>query len=432
MKNDIEQTNNENNQQIIVFLENRLSDLPDNMKESWNQIKEVLITNLDINGDKESMWQKSILELICKQENYEALKSWQLLLLNISNTDPKYWDWEEYWANCKENNRSYWDKHATCYYKIECLKKEREKIADLLLEMFGNEKIKETAKMGSYGIQSVLEIMKNIPLINQEYLKRLEGERLEEFLKWRTNNNINETIDWGNEEKISVVVIKKFIEREKEKLEAELIELKNKRNQGEDIESEIISESAISEMEIKKADLVSQMEKEKSELKRLIEPAKGKLSEEMQDIFEELFKIQTEIIRRGNDFVKGKLEGMKWVLNKKLFTEELQGILDKQAKIIHLEEELATLEKKLNKLTGKTQTSSGEQREEVRTEAGEDTVQSGEEEIAQHPNQETDSEQEKQKLIELFTSELKKYTNEEIAAQVVQRAEQQSKHWKND
>jgi len=34
MKNDIEQTNNENNQQIIVFLENRLSDLPDNMKES--------------------------------------------------------------------------------------------------------------------------------------------------------------------------------------------------------------------------------------------------------------------------------------------------------------------------------------------------------------------------------------------------------------
>jgi len=93
-----------------------------------------------------------------------------------------------------------------------------------------------------------------------------------------------------------------------------------------------------------------------------------------------------------------------------------------------LEEELATLEKKLNKLTGKTQTSSGEQREEVRTEAGEDTVQSGEEEIAQHPNQETDSEQEKQKLIELFTSELKKYTNEEIAAQVVQRAEQQSKH----
>jgi len=108
-----------------------------------------------------------------------------------------------------------------------------------------------------------------------------------------------------------VVVIKKFIEREKEKLEAELIELKNKRNQGEDIESEIISESAISEMEIKKADLVSQMEKEKSELKRLIEPAKGKLSEEMQDIFEELFKIQTEIIRRGNDFVKGKLEGMK-------------------------------------------------------------------------------------------------------------------------
>jgi len=62
------------------------------------------------------------------------------------------------------------------------LKKEREKIANLLLEMFSNEKIKETAKMGSYGIQSVLEIMKNIPLINQEYLKRLEEERLEEFL----------------------------------------------------------------------------------------------------------------------------------------------------------------------------------------------------------------------------------------------------------
>jgi len=108
-----------------------------------------------------------------------------------------------------------------------------------------------------------------------------------------------------------VVVIKKMIEREKEKLEAELIELKQKRNQGSNAESEDISESTIVEMEAKGADLISQIEKEKSELKQLIEPAKGKLSEEMQDIFEELFKIQTEIIRRGNDFVKGKLEGMK-------------------------------------------------------------------------------------------------------------------------
>jgi len=108
-----------------------------------------------------------------------------------------------------------------------------------------------------------------------------------------------------------VVVIKKFIEREKEKLEAELIELKQKKNQGNNTEFENISESAIVEMEVKKADLISQIEKEKSELEQLIEPAKVKLSEEMQDVFEELFKIQTEIIRRGNDFVKGKLEGMK-------------------------------------------------------------------------------------------------------------------------
>jgi len=34
MKEDIEQTNIKNNQQIIVFLESKLSDLPDNMKES--------------------------------------------------------------------------------------------------------------------------------------------------------------------------------------------------------------------------------------------------------------------------------------------------------------------------------------------------------------------------------------------------------------
>jgi len=48
--------------------------------------------------------------------------------------------------------------------------------------MFNNN-IKETAKMGSYGIQSILEIMKNVPLIDQEYVKNLEEERLEEFLE---------------------------------------------------------------------------------------------------------------------------------------------------------------------------------------------------------------------------------------------------------
>ena len=430
MKENIEQTNIKNNQQAIVFLKSKLPDLPDNMKEDWNQIQEILAKSPDITDDQETVWQKSLLELIYnRQKNYEVLTSWQSLLLNISNVDPKYWNWEEYWVHCQEINYDYWGKHATCYYKIAHLKKEREKIANLLLEMFSNEKIKETAKMGSYGIQSVLEIMKNIPLINQEYLKRLEEERLEEFLTWRTNNNINETIDWGNEEKISVVVIKKFIEREKEKLEAELIELKQKKNQGNNTEFENISESAIVEMEVKKADLISQIEKEKSELEQLIEPAKVKLSEEMQDVFEELFKIQTEIIRRGNDFVKGKLEGMKWVLNKKLSAEELQNILDKQAKIIHLEEELATLEKKLNKLTGKTQTFSSEQKEKVKeTETEENTDQAKEEKLAQQQSQEVDSEQEKQKLIELFTNELKKYTNEEITAQVVQRAEQQTRY----
>ena len=428
MKVNIEQTNIKNNQQAIVFLESKLPDLPDNMKEDWNQIQEILAKSPDIIDDQETVWQKNLLELIYnRQKNHEVLTSWQSLLLNIANVDPKYWDWEEYWVHCREINYDYWGKHATCYYKIAHLKKEREKIANLLLEMFNNEKIKETAKMGSYGIQSVLEVMKNIPLISQEYLKSLEEERLEEFLTWRTNNNINETIDWGNEEKISVVVIKKMIEREKEKLEAELIELKQKRNQGSNAESEDISESTIVEMEAKGADLISQIEKEKSELKQLIEPAKGKLSEEMQDIFEELFKIQTEIIRRGNDFVKGKLEGMKWVLNKKLFTEELQNILDKQTKIIHLEEELATLEKKLNKLTGKTQTFSSGQKAEVK-ETEENTAQTQEEKLTQQQSQEVNSEQEKQKLIELFTNELKKYTSEEITAQVVQQAEQQTKY----
>src|SRR5436309_1536618 len=101
-----------------------------------------------------------------------------------------------------------------------------------------------------------------------------------------------------------------MIEREKEKLEAELSELRKKRNQGNNSELEEVSESAIAEMETKRTDLSSQVEKEKAELVQLTEPAKEKLSEEMQDIFEELFKIQTEIIRRGNSFVKGKLEGM--------------------------------------------------------------------------------------------------------------------------
>ena len=144
-KNNIEQVNIENNQKLINFLENRLPDLPDRMKENWTQIQEILAKSPDIIEDEKTVWQKSLLELISnEQKNYEFLESWQLLLINIANTDPNYWDWEEYWVHCQENNHNYWDKHATCYYKIARLKKERGKVADLLLGMFRNDKIKET------------------------------------------------------------------------------------------------------------------------------------------------------------------------------------------------------------------------------------------------------------------------------------------------
>ncbi|RHZ37475.1 hypothetical protein GvMRE_I1g381 [endosymbiont GvMRE of Glomus versiforme] len=73
------------------------------MKESWSQIREILVKSPDINEDEETVWQGSLLELICKQENYEVLKSWQSLLINLANVDPNYWDWEEYWIHCKEN-----------------------------------------------------------------------------------------------------------------------------------------------------------------------------------------------------------------------------------------------------------------------------------------------------------------------------------------
>ena len=149
MKENIEQTNIKNNQQVIVFLESKLPDLPDNMKEDWNQIQEILAKSPDIIDDQETVWQKNLLELIYnRQKNYEVLTSWQSLLLNIANVDPKYWDWEEYWVHCREINYDYWGKHATCYYKIARLKKEREKIANLLLEMFGNEKYQRNCQNG--------------------------------------------------------------------------------------------------------------------------------------------------------------------------------------------------------------------------------------------------------------------------------------------
>ena len=78
-------------------------------------------------------------------------------------------------------------------------------------------------------------------------------------------------------------------------------------------------------------------------------------------------------------------------------------------------------------MTGKTQTFSSGQKAEVK-ETEENTAQTQEEKLTQQQSQEVNSEQEKQKLIELFTNELKKYTSEEITAQVVQQAEQQTKY----
>ncbi|MCE8162995.1 MAG: hypothetical protein I3273_00450 [Candidatus Moeniiplasma glomeromycotorum] len=356
MKNqkDIQNTNIEksepivNNQQTITFLKNRLADLPENMKKDWNWVQQTLTKNLDI-MDKNSTWQKDFVEA----DNYKSLKTWHSLVFNLSKLDPQYWNWEEYWTYCRENNGHYWNDHATCYYKITRLKQEREKVADLLLEMFRNKNIKDTAKMGRYGIQKIIEIMKELPTIGQEYLKHLTEEKLEELIRWKSNNHINEIIDWGNEEGLSNVVVEKMIEWEEEKLEVELKKLPKTGSQvvpEEELESVDKYNSIIQETELAKSDLVSQVEAEKLDLDKLVELVKNRLSEEMRDIFEKLFEIQVEIVQKGNDFAKGQLEAMKWILHKKLSSEELENILTKKTKIIKLEAKIKKLDKKLENL----------------------------------------------------------------------------------
>jgi hypothetical protein len=75
----IQLENTENNSQIILFLENKLDKLPEEMKNKWDLVREMLTKIPDVYRDKGGILTKKFHRTRC----YEELKPWKDLLIDL-------------------------------------------------------------------------------------------------------------------------------------------------------------------------------------------------------------------------------------------------------------------------------------------------------------------------------------------------------------